>query len=52
MSLESVFAVIAGAVLLKQIPTVKELFGCALMFIAIVIVQISESPKNKTTETE
>ena len=52
MSLESVFAVIAGAVLLKQIPTVRELFGCALMFIAIVIVQISESPKNKTTETE
>ena len=52
MSLESVFAVIAGAVLLKQIPTVRELFGCALMFIAIVIVQISESTKNKTTETE
>ena len=52
MSLESVFAVIAGAVLLKQIPTVRELFGCTLMFVAIVIVQISESPKNKTTETE
>ncbi len=52
MSLESVFAVIAGAILLHQIPTFRELLGCTLMFIAIIIVQISENSKSKTTEKE
>ncbi|MGN0629405.1 MAG: DMT family transporter [Oscillospiraceae bacterium] len=52
MSLESVFAVIAGAVLLNQIPTAREIFGCVLMFAAIVIIQISENPRKKITEVE
>ncbi len=40
MSLESVFAVLGGALLLSQIPTWWELAGCALMFAATVISQI------------
>jgi drug/metabolite transporter (DMT)-like permease len=43
MSLESVFAVLAGALILHQIPTLRENFGCVLMFISIVLVQISEN---------
>lgn len=40
MSLESVFAVIAGAVLLGERMTARELAGCIVMFAAIVLVQI------------
>ena len=40
MSLESVFAVIAGAILLGERMTSRELLGCAIMFAAIVLVQI------------
>ena len=40
MSLESVFAVIAGALLLGERMTGRELLGCAIMFAAIVLVQI------------
>lgn len=39
MSLESVFAVIAGIILLSQIPTPREILGCALMFSAIIAAQ-------------
>ena len=40
MSLESVFAVIAGALLLGERMTSRELAGCIVMFAAIVLVQI------------
>jgi drug/metabolite transporter (DMT)-like permease len=40
MSLESVFAVIAGAVLLGEQMSSRELLGCAAMFAATVLVQI------------
>ncbi len=40
MCLESVFAVLAGIVVLGQIPTPAESVGCALMFAAIVIAQL------------
>ena len=40
MSLESVFAVIAGALLLGERMSVRELMGCVVMFAAIVLVQI------------
>ncbi len=40
MSLESVFAVLGGALLLSEIPTWWELAGCTLMFAATVISQI------------
>ena len=40
MSLESVFAVIAGAILLGEQMSSRELLGCAVLFVAIVLVQI------------
>lgn len=40
MSLESVFSVLAGWVLLGQILSAKELVGCALVFAAIILAQI------------
>lgn len=45
MSLESVFAVLAGAVILRQIPTLRETAGCLLMFISIIIIQLPEKKK-------
>lgn len=46
MSLESVFSVLAGWVLLGQALSTRELMGCAVMFIAIIIAQLSELTKN------
>ncbi len=43
MSFESVFAVLAGAIILNQIPTLREGFGCVLMFISIILIQLSEN---------
>lgn len=40
MSLESVFAVLAGWVVLRETLSTRELFGCLLIFIAIVLAQI------------
>ncbi|MDD6102442.1 MAG: DMT family transporter [Clostridiales bacterium] len=40
MSLESVFSVLAGSILLNEILSGRELFGCFLIFIAIVFAQI------------
>ncbi len=40
MSMEAVFAVIAGAVMLHEHMTARELCGCAVMFAAVVLVQI------------
>jgi len=40
MSLESVFAVIGGWLILNQSLALKELIGCGLVFIAICIAQI------------
>ncbi len=45
MSLESVFAVLAAALLLGQIPTVVQICGCVVMFAAIVLVQLPEKKK-------
>ncbi len=42
MSLESVFAVLAGVVVLGQIPSVKEGIGCVLMFVAIILAQLPQ----------
>lgn len=40
MSLESVFSVLAGWVLLRQKMSGRELAGCGLIFVAIVVAQI------------
>jgi len=42
MSLESVFAVLGGMVILHEIPTAREALGCILMFAAIIIPQLPE----------
>lgn len=42
MSLESVFAVLAAAVVLRQIPTLREGIGCLLMFAAIILAQLPD----------
>ena len=40
LSLESVFAVIGGAIMLHERMSPRELIGCLIMFIAIILVQI------------
>ena len=42
LSLESVFSVVAGWVILHQTLSVRELFGCVLMFLAIILAQLPE----------
>lgn len=42
MSMESVFAVLAAAVILHEILSVREVVGCVIMFAAIIISQFAE----------
>ena len=49
MSLESVFAAMAGALLLNEHMTAREMTGCVIMFIAIILVQIP-LPAGKTED--
>lgn len=46
MSLESVISALAGWLLLHQTLSARELTGCALTFLAIILVQLSEHDKN------
>lgn len=47
MSLESVFAVLAGWVLLQEALLPREILGCILMFAAIIVVQLPERPRRQ-----
>lgn len=47
MSLESVFAVISGAVLLGERFTLRETIGCIIMFAAIVSAQLPQPAKKE-----
>lgn len=47
MSLESVFAVISGAILLHETMSMKELTGCAVIFAAVIISQLPEKKKKE-----
>ena len=40
MSLESVFATLFGALLLHEVMSGREIFGCALMLVAVVLAQL------------
>lgn len=51
MSLESVFAVLGGIILLGEVPTARETIGCIIMFAAIVVAQIP-FPERKNLKTE
>lgn len=42
LSLESVFAALTGWVIIHETLSPKELFGCALVFIAIILAQLPE----------
>jgi drug/metabolite transporter (DMT)-like permease len=46
MSLESVFAVISGWIVLGERLTFQEIFGCLLMFTAVILAQINLPQKN------
>lgn len=46
MSLESVFSVIFGFLLLKQKLSGRELLGCLLMFVAVILIQIVPAKEN------
>ena len=48
MSFESVFAVLGGVLFSKAALTVNEIFGCLIMFAAIIIAQIPEFAKKVT----
>ena len=55
MSMESVFAVIAGAILLQERMSLREGIGCAVLFAAVILVQIPlprRSAPEKDNETE
>jgi drug/metabolite transporter (DMT)-like permease len=45
MSLESTFSLLAGWVLLGQKLSSRELLGCLIMFIAIILAQLPDKPK-------
>lgn len=53
MSLESVFAVLSGWIFLSEHLSAKELIGCLLVFIAVILAQIPlPKPKNKNKKSE
>jgi len=45
MSLESVFAVLSSALFLHEVMSGREITGCVIMFIALLMIQISDAPK-------
>jgi drug/metabolite transporter (DMT)-like permease len=49
MSLESVFSVLAGWVILHETMSRRELFGCVLIFAAVVLAQIPVKPLRRVS---
>ena len=47
LSLESVFAVIFGALLLNEVMSAREYIGCAIMFCAVILAQIPVKKNEK-----
>ena len=43
LSMESVFSALSGWAVLGEVLSVREMFGCTLMFIAIIMVQLPEA---------
>ena len=52
MSLESVFAVIAGAILLHERMSLRELLGCGIIFASVILVQIPIPAKSLKSRKE
>lgn len=51
-SLESVFSVLFGWLILKQALSGKELFGCALVFAGVILTQIPERNKHELVKAD
>jgi len=51
MSLESVFSLIAGWIILHEACSPRQLFGCALMMVAICLVQLPEKKSEVSTSS-
>lgn len=47
MSMESLFALLAGAAFSKVMPSARALIGCALMMVAILLVQMPQKEEKK-----
>jgi len=47
MCLESVFAVLAGWVILHEELSARELIGCVVMFVAIILTNLPEKKGKK-----
>ena len=45
LSLESVISVLAGWLILNEVLTTRQLFGCVLMFVAVLLAQIPVKEK-------
>lgn len=50
LSLESCFSVLGGFLILHETLSVRELSGCALMFVAIILAQLPGKSKEKESE--
>ncbi|PID82484.1 MAG: EamA family transporter [Clostridiales bacterium] len=48
MSLESVFASLGGVILLSEVLSTKEIIGCILIFVAIILAQVKIKKKKPT----
>lgn len=48
MCLESVFAVLSSALILKEYMSLRETLGCALMFAAIIVSQFAEGRRSES----
>ena len=51
LSMESVFAALGGALLLHQVLSGRELIGCGLMMVAVVLAQLPAADKSPAGET-
>ena len=52
MSLESVFAMLTGLIVLHEIPTLREALGCVLMFAAIIVAQLPNKKQPAVSLTQ
>jgi drug/metabolite transporter (DMT)-like permease len=51
LSLEAVFSAIFGFLLLREIMSGRELIGCALMFVGVIVSQLPDKKGLKTTDS-
>lgn len=51
MSLESVFAAVSGCLFLNEVLLLKEILGCILVFVAVILAQVPLPVKSKEKRT-